>query len=202
MHYSPTMRFISFLLPSLLLLGCLTEEQQAELAAADTSVVEEQEVDTFIVGGHATIAELENPEGESLRLENDTAIENIRQMILQGDTPSEIAHIDATVVKNPDIGPSFPGGSTAMDKYILQHLVYPFVAFQNEIAGTVQVRFIVEPDGSLSSVTVLKGIGYGCDESAIDLIKGMPRWTPGKKGGANVRCQVVLPVYFGKKNQY
>ena len=89
-----------------------------------------------------------------------------------------------------------------MDKYIAEKLVYPLVAFQNEIQGTVNVKFVVERDGSLTGITVVKGLGYGCDESAIDLIKGMPRWSPGKKGGVSVRCSVVLPIVFGKRGQY
>lgn len=175
--------------------ACLTDEQQAELNAADSPVVHESEVDTFVVGGKGTIAGLETAEGESLRLENDTAIQSIREAI--GGTNAE-TNIDPSpgIVKNPDIGPSFPGGGDAMDKYIESHLVYPLVAFQNDIRGTVNVRFAVETDGRLTGIVVQKGVGYGCDEAAIDLIKSMPKWNPGKKGGVNVRCSVVLPIAF------
>lgn len=182
--------------------GCLTDEQQAELAVIDSVVAQETEVDTFIVGGRTALSAMETPEGESLRLANDSIIQNIHITIAGNNNSEEHITLENTIVKNPDVGPSFPGGSNAMDKFIAEHLIYPLVAFQNEIAGTVNVRFVVETDGSLTGILVQKGIGYGCDESAVDLIKSMPKWTPGKKGGVNVRCSVVLPIYFGRKNPY
>lgn len=183
--------------------SCLTDEQQEEISSAiDSPVVQETEVDTFIVGGQGTIASIETPEGESLRLENDTAIDNIRLAITGSNTPEDRIGSDLTIVKNPDIGPSFPGGSPAMDKYIAEKLVYPLVAFQNDIKGTVNIRFVIETDGRISGIVVQKGLGYGCDEAAIDLIKGMPKWTPGKKGGVNVRCSVTLPIAFPQKDAY
>lgn len=189
------MRFLAAFILALLFVSCLTEEQQAELAAADSPVVHESEVDTFVVGGKGSLAEIETAEGESLRQDNDTAIQNIRDII--GATNSE-TNLDPapSIVKNPDVGPSFPGGGAAMDKYIEAHLIYPLVAFQNDIRGTVNVRFVVETDGRLTGIVVQKGIGYGCDEAAVDLIKSMPKWIPGKKGGINVRCSVVLPIAF------
>lgn len=159
-------------------------------------------MDTFVVGGNGTIASLETPEGESLRLENDTAIDNIRLAITGSNTPEDRLGTESVIVKNPDIGPSFPGGAAAMDKYIADQLIYPAVAFQNDIKGTVTIRFVIETDGRITGITVQKGLGYGCDESAIDLIKGMPKWTPGKKGGVNVRCAVVLPLSFPNKDPY
>lgn len=195
------MRFLRIIPIVFFMTGCLTDEQEAEISALDSSAVQEHEVDTFVVGGNNSLNTLETPEGESLRLENDSAIENIRFEI-SGTNPGENLETAPTIVKNPDVGPSFPGGSTAMDKYIATNLVYPLVAFQNDISGTVNVRFVVETDGRLTGIIVQKGLGYGCDEAAVDLIKSMPKWVPGKKGGMNVRCSVVLPLSFGKKDPY
>lgn len=190
------MKFLHGLLIAVLFTSCLSDEQQAEITSAlDTPTVQESEVDTFVVGGRTSLTSMETVEGESLRLENDTAMENIRQSLI-GNNPGVNLEPDPGIVRNPDVGPSFPGGTVAMDNYIQSHLVYPLVAFQNEITGTVNVRFVVETDGKLTGIIVQKGLGYGCDESAVDLIKSMPKWVAGKKGGVNVRCSVVLPIAF------
>jgi protein TonB len=60
----------------------------------------------------------------------------------------------------------------------------------------VFVNFVVEPDGSVSNVTVLRGIGGGCDEEAMRVVKNMPKWKPGKQRGKAVRVQYMLPVNF------
>jgi len=115
-------------LPFLFLLpACLSDEQQADIAAADSALKAEQTVDTFVVGKRSEI--ISTPEGESLRLENDTAIENMR-LAISGNAGSEDEVItNSPVVRNPDVGPSFPGGSVAMDKFIAKNLIYPNIAY-------------------------------------------------------------------------
>jgi protein TonB len=76
------------------------------------------------------------------------------------------------------------------------NLVYPVIARSNGIQGKVFLNFIVEPNGSVSNVTVLRGIGGGCDEEAIRLVKAMPGWTPGKQQGKSVRVTVNYSVAF------
>jgi TonB family protein len=180
-----------------LLTACLSDEQQADIAAADSALKAEQTVDTFVVGKRSEI--ISTPEGESLRVENDTAIENIRLVIDGNESNEGEVTTNSPIVRNPDTGPSFPGGSTAMDKFIAKNLIYPNVAYVNDITGTVNVRFVVETDGRITGVIAQNKIGYGCDESAVDLVKSMPAWIPGKKGGVNVRCSVVIPIAFGRK---
>ncbi len=182
---------------SILAVSCLTEEQQQQALIADSIALAETSIDTFIVAKGESILSNENEEGDSLRADNDTAIENIRIAINGSNTPEdEMTGGSTTIVKNPDVGPSFPGGSTAMDAHIRKNLIYPAVAFQNDITGTVNVRFVVESDGRITGIVAQNTLGFGCDESAIDLIKGMPKWSPGKKGGVAVRCSVVLPITF------
>lgn len=192
------MKLLNLCVCALLLCGCAGDDEPGKTVMADSPDADESPVDTFVVGGHASIAGVSTPEGESLRKANDTAMDNIRLAISGNPSGEENMGLENTIVKNPDVGPSFPGGSTMMDKYITEHLVYPMVAFQNDVKGTVEMRFVVETDGRLSGIIVQKGIGYGCDEAAIDLIKEMPKWIPGKKGGVNVRCVVVLPLWFDK----
>ena len=92
--------------------------------------------------------------------------------------------------------PSFPGGMQEMMKFISENRKYPAEAKAKDIHGKVFVAFVVERDGSLSDVKIRRGIGYGCDEEAIRLIKSMPKWTPGKKNGKAVRVSMMLPVSF------
>lgn len=92
--------------------------------------------------------------------------------------------------------PSFPGGMQEMMKFISENRKYPAEAKAKDIHGKVIVAFVVERDGSLSDVKIRRGIGYGCDEEAIRVIKSMPKWTPGKKNGKAVRVSFMLPVTF------
>ena len=92
--------------------------------------------------------------------------------------------------------PEFPGGQGKMLEFISQNIKYPPMARESGIQGRVFVNFVVEPDGSVSNVTVLRGIGGGCDEEAVRVVKTMPRWTPGRQRGKAVRVSFNLPVRF------
>lgn len=93
--------------------------------------------------------------------------------------------------------PSFPGGESALMKYLNSHIRYPAVARENGIQGTVVVQFIVGPDGSIRDVkTVGAKKGGGLEDEAIRVVKGMPKWTPGRQNGRAVTVQYNLPVRF------
>jgi len=92
--------------------------------------------------------------------------------------------------------PAFPGGEAALYKYLAENIKYPQMAKESGIQGRVFVTFVVERDGSVTDVRVLRGIGGGCDEEAIRVVKGMPKWSPGKQRGKAVRVQYNLPVKF------
>ena len=81
-------------------------------------------------------------------------------------------------------------------KYLSENLEYPVIARENGITGRVIITFVVEKDGSITDVKVLRGIGGGCDEVAQEVIEGMPKWNPGKQRGRPVRVQFTLPVAF------
>jgi protein TonB len=92
--------------------------------------------------------------------------------------------------------PEFPGGEAALYKYLAENIKYPQMAKESGIQGRVFVTFVVERNGSVTDVRVLRGIGGGCDEEAIRVVKGMPTWAPGKQRGKPVRVQYNLPVKF------
>lgn len=92
--------------------------------------------------------------------------------------------------------PSFPGGEKAMFEYLSKNTRYPTLAKESGIQGMVVLTFVVEKSGKISDVKVLRGIGGGCDEEAIRVVKSMPGWKPGKQRGKPVKVQYNLPYRF------
>jgi protein TonB len=88
------------------------------------------------------------------------------------------------------------GGMEAFYKYIGSNIRYPAQARRMGIEGKVFVEFVVDRDGSLTQFTVVKGIGAGCDEEAIRVLKSAPPWNPGKQRGKPVRQRMVIPILF------
>src|ERR1043166_7932972 len=89
--------------------------------------------------------------------------------------------------------PEFAGD---MDSYINSHTQYPEQARSANIDGKVIVRFVVNEDGSVSNVEVVRGIGGGCDQEALRMVRSMPRWKPGKQNGIAVKVYFTLPIKF------
>ena len=92
--------------------------------------------------------------------------------------------------------PEFPGGAEAMYKYLAQNIKYPQLARENNITGRVYLQFVVEKDGSVTNVKVMRDIGGGCGAEAVRVVKSMPKWTPGKQRGKAVRVYYQIPVNF------
>ncbi|MBK7761794.1 MAG: TonB family protein [Bacteroidetes bacterium] len=93
----------------------------------------------------------------------------------------------------------FPGGENALMKFLSQNIKYPNAARENNIKGRVFVEFIVHTDGSIYGIKVLRGIGFGCDEEVIRVVKSMPKWMPAKMNGKPVAMRYKLPVMFAMK---
>jgi TonB family protein len=92
--------------------------------------------------------------------------------------------------------PEFIGGEKAMKNYFKENMQYPDLAKQEKIHGKVYIKFVVNEDGSLTNVLVTRGIGGGCDEEALRLVKAMPLWAPAKQNGKVVKCYFTVPVEF------
>lgn len=90
----------------------------------------------------------------------------------------------------------FPGGTAAMYKFLNKNQKYPASARRMGVEGKVFVKFIVDREGAISNIEIVKGINADLDNEAIRLIKIMPPWKPGKQNGRSVKSQFVLPVYF------
>ena len=92
--------------------------------------------------------------------------------------------------------PSFPGGDTELMKFLSTHIKYPVVAEENGIQGRVIATFVVERDGSISDVKVIKSVDPSLDKEAIRVLKSMPKWIPGRQNGSAVRVKYTVPVTF------
>lgn len=98
-----------------------------------------------------------------------------------------------TIVENM---PSFPGGDYERQIFLSNNIKYPDLAARYKIQGVSCVSFIVDKNGEITNVKVLRGIGGGCDEEAVRVIKMMPRWSPGTQNGKPVRVLFNMPIYF------
>ena len=92
--------------------------------------------------------------------------------------------------------PEFPGGMSALGQFLSKNIRYPPAASRANVSGRVFVSFVVNTDGSIQDVQVLKGLGFGTDEEAMRVVRAMPKWRPGKQSGRPVRVKYNLPINF------
>lgn len=116
-----------------------------------------------------------NEESEIVPTTNDNTIKNIDSV---------------------DEKPSFPGGESAMKSYLNSNVKYPAVAQENGVQGRVIVESIIEKDGSMSDVKVIRSVDPSLDREALRVVKAMPKWTPAKLKGIPVRTKCTTPVVF------
>ena len=95
-----------------------------------------------------------------------------------------------------EVMPEFVGGMEVLMNYLETEIEYPKKAEKQNIEGRVYVQFVVEKDGDISGAKVLKGIGAGCDEEALRVVRSMPNWIPGENNGQKVRVKYTLPIKF------
>jgi protein TonB len=117
----------------------------------------------------------------------------IEEIVFEEPVEEEIVDEVFTLVEEY---PSFDGGDLAFIKFVQNNLVYPEKARRMGLEGRVFVQFIVEKDGSLTNVIVLKGISGGCNEEAIRVMQNSPKWLAGKQRGRAIRVQMVVPITF------
>ncbi|TVR38769.1 MAG: M56 family peptidase [Bacteroidia bacterium] len=127
-----------------------------------------------------------DPQSQRVRIPSETQEQNNARSAYDED-------VIFTIVEQL---PSFPGGTDAKLHFLQSKLRYPAEAREAGIQGTVFVTFVVENDGEISDVRVLRGIGGGCDEEAVRVVEKMPAWEPGVQRGEKVRVQFNLPIRF------
>ncbi|MCC5938735.1 MAG: energy transducer TonB [Lunatimonas sp.] len=117
----------------------------------------------------------------------------IKEVVIEDAPVVEKADEIFDVVENM---PTPPGGMEGWHKYLQKNLKYPTQARRMGIEGTVYVVFVVNTDGSIQDVDILRGIGGGCDEEAMRVVREAPAWEPGKQRGRPVRVKMRLPIRF------
>jgi TonB family protein len=110
--------------------------------------------------------------------------------------PPEINDEDDKVFTVVEQNPAYPGGESARMNFLRRNIRYPAKAISKKTEGKVIINFIVEKDGTVSKINVLKGIGNGCDEEALRVAKMMPKWKPGLQSGLPVRVSFNMPINF------
>ncbi len=109
---------------------------------------------------------------------------------------SEDAKNTEKIYEDVDESATFPGGTVEMMKYISANVKYPESAMDNGEQGKVFVEFVINKDGSISNIKILKGISRDLDTEAMRVVKNMPKWTPALLDGEKVRSVARMPINF------
>ena len=101
------------------------------------------------------------------------------------------------VYTRAEVMPVYAGNDQALSDYISTNIVYPDQAVENSVEGTVKVQFVVDENGAISDVqTVGNKLGYGLEEEAVNVVSKLPKWTPGKVKGKNVKTRLSVPITY------
>ena len=178
--------------PSLLRQTEVVEEEMVEITKQ-----EEQKPQPVEVPKQTTQLEIVQDDVEVEDIEINADVD--QNEVIEEYVPVEVEEEDVQeqeIFQIVEEMPSYPGGEGKLMEYVAKNIKYPQIARETGIQGRVFVGFVVEPDGSVSNVKVLRGIGGGCDEEAMRVVKSMPKWKPGKQRGKAVRVSYMLPVNF------
>lgn len=118
-------------------------------------------------------------------------------VLSQTDTADAEAEI-FMIVEEPA---QYPGGQEAMYKYLGENIIYPDAAREDKAEGVVYVNFVIDLDGKVTNVKVLRGIHEACDKEAIRVVSEMPPWTPARQKGTKVKMAYNLPIRFSMKGK-
>ena len=116
----------------------------------------------------------------------------LKEAVAQPEPKPEVEKVFDVVEQMP----SFPGGPSALMEWLSNNVKYPVVAKENGVQGRVVVSFVVERDGSITDVKVVRGVDPSLDKEASRVVRAMPRWIPGKQNGSAVRVKYNVPVAF------
>ncbi len=127
----------------------------------------------------------------------DTEDDKDKQVVIQAPVQAAVEEEDTEVVfMVVESMPSFPGGDAALFKYLSENIKYPVIAQESGIQGRVICQFVVNRDGSIVDIEVVRGVDRSLDQEAKRVIASMPKWSPGKQRGKAVRVKYTLPVNF------
>ncbi|HTD40604.1 MAG TPA: energy transducer TonB [Mucilaginibacter sp.] len=115
---------------------------------------------------------------------------------IKTDAPDTSSVNRSKIFTAVEMEPSFPGGVDRFYQFLQYNVKYPAEAVKYKVQGKVFISFVVERDGSLTDIKILRGIGSGCDEEAVRVVSISPKWKPGIQNGRPVRVQYTMPISF------
>ncbi len=151
----------------------------------------------------ATIIEVVNHDVDndiSVSTEIDESAKVNIEPTAPAELPEEVIPEEPVIFVTAEKMPEFKGGDRALLKYIAEHVVYPEMAKENDIQGTVFVKFVVNELGKVTDVEILRGIDPLLDKEALKVIKSLPDWKPGFQSGKNVKVRMQVPIKFKLNN--
>lgn len=131
---------------------------------------------------------------EELEIEDTEANEETEVEIVEFEVEEEVEEVLPFAVIEDK--PVFPGGDAELLKYLATETQYPVIARENGIEGKVFVSFVIDKDGSVTDVKILRGVDPYLDKEAMRVVRSMPNWKPGKQRGKSVKVQYQLPLNF------
>ena len=169
-----------------------TQKFTAPVIKKDELVKEENQIKQMDKLDDKVAVGTENHEGTK-----DRNVEAVRNDIaVNTPPPAPKEEVTNKVFDVVEVMPSFPGGQGALMSYISSHVKYPVVAQENGVQGRVTVSFVVERDGSITDVHVVRSVDPSLDREAARVVSTMPNWQPGKQNGSAVRVKFNVPVQF------
>lgn len=175
----------------------LATVQVTQIAIVDADKVKNAVMDMETQQEDNTARGVVNQEG----LDDADKFKAVQEAVVVKEPEPEVKHEEEKIFQAVEQPASFPGGEAALMKWLSNNVRYPEAAQQNDIQGKVYVSFVVEKDGSVDRVTILKGVDKDLDREAMRVVKKMPRWQPGKNNGVAVRSYYRLPITFRLQNQ-
>jgi protein TonB len=169
-----------------------TQKFTAPVIKKDELVKEENQIKQMDKLDDKVAVGTENHEGTK-----DRNVEAVRNDIaVNTPPPAPKEEVTNKVFDVVEVMPSFPGGQGALMSYLSSHTKYPVVAQENGVQGRVTVSFVVERDGSITDVHVVRSVDPSLDREAARVVSTMPNWQPGKQNGSAVRVKFNVPVQF------
>lgn len=169
-----------------------TQKFTAPVIKKDELVKEENQIKQMDKLDDKVAVGTENHEGTK-----DRNVEAVRNDIaVNTPPPAPKEEVTNKVFDVVEVMPSFPGGQGALMSYLNSHTKYPVVAQENGVQGRVTVSFVVERDGSITDVHVVRSVDPSLDREAARVVSTMPNWQPGKQNGSAVRVKFNVPVQF------
>ena len=171
-----------------------TQKFTAPVIKKDELVKEENQVKQMDKLDEKVAVGTENKEGTKSRLAE--AVRSDIAVAAPPPPPAPKPEVSNKVFDVVEEMPHFPGGPAALQAFLSSNTKYPVVAQENGVQGRVIVSFVVERDGSITDVRVVRSVDPSLDREASRVVRSMPRWSPGKQNGSTVRVKYTVPVVF------